>query len=354
MFNIDSFIANTGSFVKSNRYLLTIGRTGPVLGASSVTLPSRTIQTRPDNSYSVGRTYKTPYATDITTLSVTLSTNYMGGLILPTDNLVYFESWLAGTAANSIIYNKPDGHSNQAANFFSNFASDDITLQQFDETGALINTWVMLKAYPDSISYGAFSYRDKDTIHEITVTFDVEDYISTNAESGDTLGSMLGSPGGGGMFSDGFSLDKFGGLVGNAMKDKDPWDNENNWNLDGTGDKSFLDQVKDTYSSVKEGASGFLKDIGDSMDPRIYSAAKDIAKTAIRNVMNGQPTDFGALAKQQVAPQIGKIAGSVFDDPDVKRSANQAAQAVIYNQNSRLSNIGKDAAIKQIFDIMGK
>jgi hypothetical protein len=256
---------------------------------------------------------------------------------------------------NSVIYNKPDGHSNQAANFFSNFASDDITLQQFDETGALINTWVMLKAYPDSISYGAFSYRDKDTIHEITVTFDVEDYISTNADGGDALGSMLGSPSGpGGLFSDGFSLDKFGGLVGNAMKDKDPWDNENNWNLDGTGDKSFLDQVKDTYSSAKAGASGFLKDIGDSMDPRIYSAAKDIAKTAVRNVMNGQPTDFGALAKQQAAPQIGKIAGSVFDDPDAKRSANQAAQAVIYNQNSRLSNIGKDAAIKQIFDIMGK
>jgi hypothetical protein len=90
------------------------------------------------------------------------------------------------------------------------------------------------------------------------------------------------------------------------------------------------------------------------MDPRIYSAAKDIAKTAVRNVMNGQPTDFGALAKQQAAPQIGKIAGSIFDDPDAKRSANQAAQAVIYNQNSRLSNIGKDAAVKQIFDIMGK
>jgi hypothetical protein len=157
------------------------------------------------------------------------------------------------------------------------------------------------------------------------------------------------------LFSDGFKLDSFGGLVGKAMKDQNPWDDENNWNLDNTtNDKSFLDQVKDTYSSAKDGASGFFKEVGDSMDPRVYSAAKDIAKTAVRNIMNGQPTDFGSLAKQQAAPQIGRIAGSVFDDPDMKRSANQAAQTIIYGQDKRLTNIGKDVAIKQIFDIIGK
>jgi hypothetical protein len=357
MFNIDSFIANTGAFVKSNRYLLTIGQTGPILGASSVTLPSRTIQTRPDNSYIVGRTLKTPYATDITTLSITLSTNYMGGLILPTDNLIYFESWMAGTNTNSIIYNKPDGHSNQAINFFSNFASEDITLQQFDETGQLINTWVMFKAFPESISYGAFSYKDKDTIHEITVTFDVEDYVSINADGGDSLGSVFGSSFGNGglsgLFGSGFSLDRVSGLVGNALKDKDPWDVEGNWDQN-FNEKSFLDQVKDTYTSAKSGAAGFLKEIGDVADPRITSAAKDIAKTAVRNAINGQPTDFGRLAKQKAAPQIGKIAGSVFDDPAVKRQANQAAQAVIYGQDKRLTNVGKDTMVKQIFDIIGK
>lgn len=352
MFNIDSFIANTGSFVRSNRYLITIGQTGPILGASSVTLPSRTIQNRSDNSYIVGRTLKTPYATDITTLSVTMSTNYFGGIILPQDNLVYFENWMAGTNTNSIIYNKPDGYSNQAINFFSNFASEDITLQQFNETGELINTWVMFKAFPESISYGAFSYRDRDSIHEITVTFDVEDYVALNGAGGDALGGMVGSSGGGGLFSGGLNLFDAGGLLGKAMKSGDPWDNDANWEQD-FGDKSFLDSVKDTYTSGKVAVSGFLKDITGDINPKVLASAKDIAKTAVRNAMNGQPTDFGRLAKQKAAPQIGAMAGSVFDDPVVKRQANQAAQAVINQQPKRLDNVAKDTAIKQIFDIIG-
>ena len=359
---LDDMIAKIGAdLIRPSLYHVMIGNNDFNLFAHTVQLPSRMIQTRPDQNYIVGRTINQAYATDISGhLSISFYLNH-DGPVKKSDTAVYFQNWMAGTDSTSVIDNPAGGVEPQMARYFEDYAKDDIKIIQYDRTGQAIMTWVCYKVFPLNVTYDQLSYSSVDSIQGITVEFDVEDFIieeqgssSSSSGVGSSSVASLVSSGGSGVLK---ALDNLtGGTVSNfatnLVSGKFPdllspteWQNPDE-------QTSFLDDIKSNYSAAKSAVTGFARDITNYIDPDVLSAAKKLAAVGVRNAINGIPTDFTQEMKRSAAPAIGNIVARLSDDPTVKNNVKRQVGNVVQGMPDRVTGDARRGAISDINQII--
>jgi hypothetical protein len=309
--SINNILNNINAIVTPSRYGVMIGDGKMNILAHTVTLPARTIQSRDDNTYVVGKTIKTPYATDVSELSISFYVNH-NGKSKKDDNLLFFENWASGTSPESIIYNKPDGKSNSYVRFADDFAKNNIMINQYAANGDIINTWIFIQAYPTSVSYSQLAYAAKDQIFEVTVGFNIVEYHSINVPFFEMSSSAPVS----------YPLD----TLPPAMR------------AFAGGDAAGFQVKPDSKAPSKFAALG---EIG-----------KKMTKNAVRQIVKGQPVDLTSEIKNETANYTGDMVAGVVEDPAQAELARSATQAAILEQPNKLNRSSRKATENRIFGII--
>jgi hypothetical protein len=367
--NINNLVAKIdGDLVRQSLYHVMIGNSEFNLFAHTISLPTRMIQTRQDNNYIVGRTLHQPYATDISgNLSISFYLPH-NGEVKKTDNAVFFMNWLAGSDSTSIIDNPTGAMQQQSARYLDEVAKNDITIIQYDRTGHQILKWIQYKAYPISVSYDQLGYASTNSFQGMTVEFQIDDFILEEAGGSSASGSYgsnsISSPINGGSESSGsifgsLTSGNISSLTKNITSGKLPLKQElTEWDLDYQGpqtdDKktSFFDEIKSSYNSVKDTASGFYNDITSNIDPDILSAAKQLATNGVRNAINGVPSTFTQDMKDVAGPTVGNMAARVSDDPDVKNQLRRQTSAIVQGMPERVTSDARQGALSNIINLI--
>jgi hypothetical protein len=352
-YGIDKLLSDASSLVKPSRYMVRIGGREYIL-AHTVGLPSRTIQTRNDDNYVVGRTLKTAYAADIAQLTIQFYTSYDGKLQL-NDNLVFFDEWMAGTLKYSVVYNKPDGNSENYANYADQYTKD-IEVDLISEDGTIINTWTIIGAYPTAISHDELNYSNVSAMLGVTVTFDATDMVANAAHNGQgDLIDMISGSSSNPFMTDISSISDIGssisGYLPEGMKNADGSLSVSGFGTtpgEGEASKDWLGELKKGYLSAKDSVSEFLGGANEVVDSRIMDVAKTMATKFVAAKINGTKFDAGGELRKAAAPGIGSVIGGLTQDPALSKVLNRQAQNIVLGMPNATKAYAKGAAIKEL------
>jgi hypothetical protein len=358
-YGIDKLLSDASSLVKPSRYMVRIGGTDYIL-AHTVGLPSRTIQTRNDDNYVVGRTLKTAYATDIAQLTIQFYTSYDSKLQL-NDNLVFFDEWMAGTLKHSVVYNKPDGNSENYANYADQYTKD-IEVDLISDDGTIINTWTIIGAYPTAISHDELSYSNVSAMLGVTVTFDATDMVANAAHDGhgDLIDMISGSSSNPFMTDIVTSVTGIGsnisGYLPEGLKDSFGDLSVSGFGTtpgEGEAPRDWLGELKQGYLSAKDSVSGFLGGANEVLDSRVMDVAKTMATKFVAAKINGTKFDAGGELRKAAAPAIGSVIGGLTQDPALSKVLNRQSQNIILGMPNATSAYAKSVAIKELQTLIG-